>query len=75
MTVNLTRVAQKLTSWSRRKYGDAAKELRECRQTMGRLMEEEQSAEVIAEMRNVDARMNEIESREEVYWKQRSRQE
>uniref|UniRef100_A0A803LHG6 RNase H type-1 domain-containing protein n=1 Tax=Chenopodium quinoa TaxID=63459 RepID=A0A803LHG6_CHEQI len=49
--------------------------MKDCRARMDSLMQETQSDEVIAQMRALDDRMDELERREEMYWKQRSRQE
>lgn len=64
---------RKLCQWSREKFGNFAKEMRNCKSRMAQLMEAAQTDDVIAEMRAIDNRMDELESREEVYWKQRSR--
>lgn len=42
---------------------------------MQKLMEEEPTPEVIEQMKMIDGRMDELEKKEEVYWKQRSRQD
>ena len=42
---------------------------------MSDLLAKQPSMENIARMRDIDSRMDELETREEVYWKQRSRQE
>lgn len=42
---------------------------------MQRLMEEDQTQDVTEQMQAIDERMDELEEREEIYWKQRSRQE
>lgn len=42
---------------------------------MTRLMEDDRIPEVIEQMKAIDMRMDELETREEMYWKQRSRQE
>ncbi|KAL2892194.1 LINE-1 reverse transcriptase-like protein [Bienertia sinuspersici] len=62
-------------AWSKSKFGNFAKEMRDCRNEMNRLIEESQTNEVIEKMRALDNRMEELESREEQYWKQRSRQD
>lgn len=72
--VNLRRTAHNLTTWSRKKFGNVAKELRACQHQMKELMEREPSEDNMNAMRNVDARMDELEKREEIYWHQRSRQ-
>uniref|UniRef100_A0A803L8S1 Endonuclease/exonuclease/phosphatase domain-containing protein n=1 Tax=Chenopodium quinoa TaxID=63459 RepID=A0A803L8S1_CHEQI len=64
-----------LSARSRKKLGDFMRELKYCREKMESLMSETQSEEVIAQMRVLDDRMDELERREELYWKQRSRQE
>uniref|UniRef100_A0A803LRC5 Endonuclease/exonuclease/phosphatase domain-containing protein n=1 Tax=Chenopodium quinoa TaxID=63459 RepID=A0A803LRC5_CHEQI len=65
----------RLSSWSREKFGDFVKELDACKAQMKFLMGEYQSEEVISQMRALDDRMDELEKREEMYWKQRSRQD
>lgn len=72
---NISRMASKLSIWSRDKFGDFHKELKACQQQMRALMEEPQSEEVLHQMRAIDDRMDELERREEVYWRQRSRQD
>ena len=72
---NLTRTARSLKEWSHKKFGEFAREIRECKAQMGTLMTEEQTHETIRKMRAIDERMDELEKREEIYWKQRSRQE
>ena len=66
--------SSKLSAWGRRKFGDFLKELKECRTKMEHLMTEVQIDDIIAQMKALDCRMDELESREEMYWKQRSRQ-
>ncbi|KAL2926785.1 hypothetical protein RDABS01_028375, partial [Bienertia sinuspersici] len=66
--------ASKLTRWNKEKFGSFAKEMRACRTQMKNLMEQDQTKEVIDMMRALDDRMDELEAREELYWKQRSRQ-
>ncbi|XP_021770761.1 uncharacterized protein LOC110734950 [Chenopodium quinoa] len=56
-------------------FGDFSKEMRDCKGKMEVLMREEPTDRVIADMRAIDAGMDELEKREEVYWHQRSRQE
>ena len=68
-------VTRKLREWSNKNFGEFAKEMRGCQVQMKRLMEEQQTEDIIAQMRSIDARMDELEKREEIFWKQRSRQE
>ena len=72
---NITRTARELRGWSKETFGGVAKELRECKMSMGKLMEEEPTAENLNQMRALDERMDELEAREEIYWRQRSRQD
>uniref|UniRef100_A0A803MKN4 CCHC-type domain-containing protein n=1 Tax=Chenopodium quinoa TaxID=63459 RepID=A0A803MKN4_CHEQI len=65
----------RLSAWSREKFGDFVKELNACKAQMKVLTGEVQSTEVVAQMRALDDRMDELERREEMYWKQRSRQD
>ncbi|KAL2931647.1 hypothetical protein RDABS01_037057 [Bienertia sinuspersici] len=51
------------------------RELKACKNEMALLMEEAQTKEVIAKMKSHDDRMDELENREELYWRQRSRQD
>uniref|UniRef100_A0A803MKM3 Uncharacterized protein n=1 Tax=Chenopodium quinoa TaxID=63459 RepID=A0A803MKM3_CHEQI len=64
-----------LSAWSREKFEDFVRELKDYRAKMESLMSEAQSDEVIAQMRALDDRMDELERHEELYWKQRSHQE
>lgn len=64
--------ATSLGKWSKEKFGDFAKEIRECKKVMNELMEKEQTEDVFAKMRAIDLRMDELEEREELYWRQRS---
>ena len=73
--VNVGRMARKLGEWSKHKFGDFAKEMRTYKDQMGKLMCEYPSRETIAQMWSLDQRMDELELREELYWKQRSRQD
>ena len=75
MASRLNCTTSKLKEWSAEKFGDFAKQMRSCKAQMGHLMSEEQTPEVIAQMQAIDRRMDELENREEIYWKQRSRQE
>ena len=72
---NLQRTASKLSMWSKKTFGNNAKEIRKCQKQMQEMMEQEPTVEVIQNMRLLDARMEELEKREEIYWHQRSRQE
>lgn len=72
--VNISCTTNKLTAWSRKKFGNVAKEIRQCQHQMKELMEKEPTEEIVNQMRNVDARIDELERREEMYWHQRSRQ-
>ena len=73
--VNLQRTASNLTMWSRKTFGNNAKEIRKCQQQMKEMMEQEPTVEVIESMRHLDTTMDELEKHEEVYWHQRSRQD
>ena len=72
---NIARTANGLRDWSKNKFGDCAREMRECTARMGKLMKEEPTEENIAHMRAIDGRMDELEKREELFWRQRSRQD
>ena len=67
--------ARELQKWGKKHFGSIDKELSECRKQMSELVQDEPTEEVIAQMKALDARMDELEEREEVYWKQRSRQD
>lgn len=75
MKGNIACTASELESWSKSTFGDFAKELRSCQQQMHNLMEKTQTSELISQMRALDERMDELKSREEMCWKQRSRHE
>ncbi|XP_021773650.1 uncharacterized protein LOC110737625 [Chenopodium quinoa] len=64
-----------LSAWSRNKFGDFIKEMKDCRGTMESLMGESQTEEIIAKIRALNDRMDELERREEAYWRQQSRQD
>ncbi|XP_021748400.1 uncharacterized protein LOC110714214 [Chenopodium quinoa] len=64
-----------LSTWSRNKFGDFIKEMKDCKGRMESLMGETQTEEIIAQIRDLDDKMDELEKREEAYWRQRSRQE
>uniref|UniRef100_A0A803KXJ5 Endonuclease/exonuclease/phosphatase domain-containing protein n=1 Tax=Chenopodium quinoa TaxID=63459 RepID=A0A803KXJ5_CHEQI len=64
-----------LSAWSRNKFGDFFTELKDCKARMETLMGGNQTDEVISQMRALDDRMDELENREELYWRQRSRQD
>ena len=72
---NVVGTTTKLSSWSHRTFGNLAKDLRELQGQMKNLMQETQTPDVIAKMRAIDERMDELEAREEVFWRQRSRQD
>uniref|UniRef100_A0A803MJ30 Uncharacterized protein n=1 Tax=Chenopodium quinoa TaxID=63459 RepID=A0A803MJ30_CHEQI len=72
---NIKRTAANLGGWSKAYFGNFAKEMGDCKAGMAALMEKEPSPENIAQMKAIDERMDELEEREEVFWKQRSRQE
>lgn len=57
------------------KFGDLACEMHECTAQMASLMIEVQSDEIIAKMRVIDDIKDELEKRDEIYWRQRSRQD
>uniref|UniRef100_A0A803LDA8 CCHC-type domain-containing protein n=1 Tax=Chenopodium quinoa TaxID=63459 RepID=A0A803LDA8_CHEQI len=57
--------SENLSAWSREKFGDFVKELKDCQARMEYLMSEVQSDEVIAQMRALDDRMDELERHEE----------
>lgn len=59
--------ASRLTKWSKEKFGNFARVMRERQNKMGQLMEQDQPEDVIAQMRALDDRMDELEMREEVY--------
>lgn len=71
----LSRTAGALTMWSKIKFRNFAREMRECTVQMENLMANSQTEETIAKMREIDERMDELERREELYWRQRSRQD
>lgn len=73
-SINLMRTTNKLAVWSKHTFGNTAKEICKCQQQMKELMEQDPTAERMECMRNIDARMEELENREESYWRQRSRQ-
>uniref|UniRef100_A0A803LYX4 DUF4216 domain-containing protein n=1 Tax=Chenopodium quinoa TaxID=63459 RepID=A0A803LYX4_CHEQI len=68
--------SSRLSAWSREKFGDFVKEFQACRSAgetyKGRSIG---GSEVIAQMWEIDNRIDELERREEIYWKQRSRHE
>lgn len=70
----LKRTTSSLMKWSKGKFGNHAREIRECKNKMSKLIVEPQTDEVIARIRALDDHMDELDSREELYWKQRSRQ-
>ncbi|KAL2939383.1 LINE-1 retrotransposable element ORF2 protein [Bienertia sinuspersici] len=70
----LEETSTQLIRWSKETFGSFAREMRDCKKIMEKLMEMEPTEEVIAQMRAVDDRLDELESKEEVYWRQRSRQ-
>lgn len=72
--VNIVRTANKLAAWSKKTFGNVAKEIRLCQFQMKELMEKEPTESIIHQMRCVDARIDEREKREKAYWHQRSRQ-
>uniref|UniRef100_A0A803L0F3 Reverse transcriptase zinc-binding domain-containing protein n=1 Tax=Chenopodium quinoa TaxID=63459 RepID=A0A803L0F3_CHEQI len=71
----LYRFEEMLSAWSRQKFGDFINELHACRSQIEKLMNEAQTEEVISQMKTIDDRIDELERREEMYWKQRSRQD
>ena len=72
---NLARTARGLREWNKTHFGEFAREMRMCTTQMHHLMEAPQTDETIAHMRALDSRMDELERREEIFWKQRSRQD
>ncbi|KAL2921780.1 4-hydroxy-2 2'-bipyrrole-5-methanol synthase PigH [Bienertia sinuspersici] len=71
VTKKLSRIATRLRTWSTNTFGNFSKEMRECQSKMSKLMKEEQMGDVIEKMRAVDSRIDELERREELYWRQR----
>lgn len=74
MMHNLGATAKGLVQWGKKVFGSVPKELRAYRARMEELMKDEQTEQVVNEIRAIDTRMDELEEREERYWKQRSRQ-
>ena len=72
--INIAHTANKLAAWSKKTFGNIAKEIRLCQFQMKERMEQEPTESIIHQMRCIDARMDELEKGEEVYWHQRSRQ-
>ena len=72
---NIARTAAKLSTWSKHTFGNFAKDMRELQSQMKQLMKETQTHEIIAKMKAIDERMDEMEAREELFWRQRSRQD
>ncbi|KAL2923822.1 Aspartyl/glutamyl-tRNA(Asn/Gln) amidotransferase subunit C [Bienertia sinuspersici] len=68
--INIRRTSEKFSKWSNSIFGNFAKEMRECKARMQKLMEEDQTQEIIDQMRAIDERMDELEEREELYWRQ-----
>lgn len=75
MKLRLVDVARKLREWSHNTFGDFAKEMRACQEQMRRLMDKVHTENVLAQMRAIDVRMDELEKREEVFRKKISRQD
>ena len=71
----IAHTSRNLSAWGRNKFGDSMKEMKDCRLKMEQLIKEMQTDEIIAQMRTLDDGMDDLENREEMYWKQRSRQE
>lgn len=71
----MARTTAKLWDWSKAHFGEFAKEMRACQSQMCALMSEEQTHHVIDNMKEFNARMDQLKRREEVYWRQRSRQD
>lgn len=59
---NLARTSADLREWSKKQFGNFAKETRECRTQMSNLMEKEPAEENVA-MMTIDGRMDELEAR------------
>ena len=72
---NVGWTAAKLSSWSKQNFGDFAQVMRDLKGQMQALMQEPQTKDVIERMKAIDDRMDEIEAREELFWRQRSRQD
>lgn len=70
----IANTANSLRSWSNNIFGNTTKELRECQNQMQKIMEQEQTVEIVEQMRALDMRMDELENREETFWHQMSRQ-
>lgn len=70
----INRSASKLSTWSKERFGDFAKEMRKCREEMSFLMAEPQTAKILSQMQMIDSRLDELEKREEMFWHQRSKQ-
>lgn len=64
---NIARMTSELREWSKNKFGDFAKEMRNCKGRTGKLIEEEPTVESLAQMRAIDGRMEELERREEIF--------
>lgn len=56
---NISRTSAHLTKWSNNTFGNFAKEMGTCSESMKKLMEEEQSQENIDQMRALDEQMDE----------------
>lgn len=66
---NMATIAAKLRTWNKETFGVVDKQLQDCRKLMQDLMNEEQTVEVIERMRMLDVRMDELEKRDELFWK------
>lgn len=70
----VARTASNLRSWGKQIFGNFYKEMRDCRKHMEELMSAEPTEDTVKAIRALDMRMDELEEREECYWRQRSRQ-
>lgn len=59
--------SNQLSAWSRNKFGNFMKEMKACKNEMEMLMGETQTEEIIAQMKTLDDRLEELEHREEMY--------
>lgn len=72
--VNISCTASELMRWRKKVFGNTTNEIRVCQNHMKELTEKQSVVDVIQQIKNVDARMEELERMEEVYWHQRSKQ-
>lgn len=71
--VKLTQTLSQLVDWSRNKYGDIPKRIKETQSTLGRLKQDIPNQDCINKIKHTETILDDLLKQEELWWAQRAK--